>query len=418
MSFTLFVAKKLYKSTQKKDKRGASKLALRIATAGVAIGLAVMIISICVVKGFQTEVRSKLSGFTAHMEVLSLASFASPEDHPIAVSQNYLDKVKSIEGISHVDPVSLKMGIIKTDDAFQTIVLKGVNEKYASGFIERHFVEGRKPRFSETEVSNEVLISRKQAQNLHIKVGDKIFAYFISNEIRMRRFKVVGIYETSLMQFDEHFVWTDRAAVNKLNNWTSDKATDIEVRLGRFEDIEKVQPLVKFLSKDYRDANGGNYEVLSVKENPRTAAVTQWLSLLDLNVWVILALMMGVAGFTMVSGLLILILERTSTIGVLKALGATNRCIRHIFIEYAAFILIRGLVWGNIVGLGIVLLQKYFAFVKLDPSTYYVEAAPVEISVLWIVAINLVTLLLTTLTMVVPSYITSNIRPTKAIRFE
>lgn len=197
----------------------------------------------------------------------------------------------------------------------------------------------------------------------------------------MRRFKVVGIYETSLMQFDEHFVWTDRAAVNKLNNWSSDKATDIEVRLGRFEDIEKVQPLVKFLSKDYRDANGGNYEVLSVKENPRTAAVTQWLSLLDLNVWVILALMMGVAGFTMVSGLLILILERTSTIGVLKALGATNRCIRHIFIEYAAFILIRGLVWGNIVGLGIVLLQKYFAFVKLDPSTYYVEAAPVEISV-------------------------------------
>ena len=154
---------------------------------------------------------------------------------------------------------------------------------------------------------------------------------------------------------------------------------------------------------------------MSVKENPRTAAVTQWLSLLDLNVWVILALMMGVAGFTMVSGLLILILERTSTIGVLKALGATNRCIRHIFIEYAAFILIRGLVWGNIVGLGIVLLQKYFAFVKLDPSTYYVEAAPVEISIDSLPSIHDAGY---DLPMVVPSYITSNIRPTKAIRFE
>lgn len=418
MSFSLFIAQRLYQSTKKQNERGSSKLALRIATAGVAIGLAVMIISICVVKGFQTEVRSKLSGFTAHMEILSMASFASPEDHPIVANSAFLAQLKSITNIEHADPVSLKMGIIKTNDAFQTIVLKGVNEHYSTSFLKNHLVRGSMPEFSEEKSSNKILISNNQAKQLHLHVGDKVFAYFISDEIRMRRFEITGIYETHLSQFDDHFIWTDRATVNKLNHWNPSEATDIELRLKDFSNIDNVQPLVKNISQGYKDAQGNSYEVLSVKENPRTAAVTQWLSLLDLNVWVILALMMGVAGFTMVSGLLILILERTATIGILKSLGTTNKSIRHIFIGYASFILLRGMIWGNIIGFGIVLAQKYFALVKLDPATYYVNAAPIEIPILWIIALNLATLLITMLTMIIPSYITSNISPTKAMRFE
>lgn len=418
MSFSLFIARRLYKNTGKSNKRGTSLLALRIATAGVAIGLAIMIISICVVKGFQSEIRSKLSGFASHIEILNLASFASPEDHPIDIPPQFKNQLKSVDKVEHVAPVSMKMGILKTNTAFQTIVLKGVDESYTNSFIKNHVIAGRLPFFSDKKSSNEILISHSQASKLKLKIGSKVFAYFISDEIRMRRFKIVGIYETNLAQFDDNFVWTDRATVNKLNRWTPEQASDIEIRLKNFDDITTIQPIVKNISKTYKDDRGQEYETLSIKENPRTAAITQWLSLLDLNVWVILALMMGVAGFTMVSGLLILILERTSTIGILKSLGSTNRTIRYIFIEYSSLILIRGLFYGNLIGFSIVLLQKYCSLISLDPSTYYVTVAPVEIPVIWIIGINMVTIIITILAMIVPSYIISHIRPTKAIRFE
>lgn len=418
MSLSFFLARRFYSSASHDRKRRASSLAIKIATAGVAVGLAVMIVSICVVKGFQAEVRSKLTGFTAHIEVLDFASFTSPESFPIVTDDALAQSILKLDGVERVQRVSLKMGIIKTEDAFQTIVLKGVGDGYDLDFIKSQLVEGQIPDFSSTESSNAILISRKQAENLGLKLGSKVYTYFIADDIRLRRFVVAGIYETNLSQFDDYFVWTDLATVNKLNGWQDDQSSALEVYVDKYDNIDRVQTAVGKLVNGRVDAYGTPYASLSVKENPRTSSVIQWLTLLDFNVLVILALMVGVAGFTMISGLLILILERTQTIGILKALGSTNTRIRRTFIIYAAFIVVRGLVWGNIIGLGIVFAQKYWGFVKLDPATYYVSAVPMELNWFWIVGLNVATLIICVLALIVPSFVISRIRPAKAIRFE
>lgn len=418
MSLSCFLARRFYRSAGSDRRRRASSLAIKIATAGVAVGLAVMIVSICVVKGFQSEIRGKLTGFMAHVEVLDLNSFSSPESFPIMTDPPLIASLKKAQGVARVERVSLKMGIIKTEDAFQTIVLKGVGDDYDLTFLKSQLVEGEMPAFSSDSTAGNILISRKQAQNLGLKVGSRVFTYFIADDIRLRRFTVAGIYETNLSQFDDYFVWTDLAAVNKLNGWAPDQSSALEIYARKYEDIGAVQAAVGSIVNGRTDAYGAPYASLSVKENPRTSSVVQWLTLLDFNVWVILALMVGVAGFTMISGLLILILERTQTIGILKALGATNTRIRRTFIIYAAFIVVRGLVWGNVIGLGIVLAQKHLGFVRLNPATYYVATAPVEINAAWIVGLNAATLAISVLALIVPSFVISRIRPAKAIRFE
>ncbi len=418
MSLNFFLARRFYASAHRDVKRRASSLAIRIATAGVAVGLAVMIVSICVVKGFQREVKSKLTGFASHIEVLDYSSFASPENFPIVADKTLTDALAKVPGVMHQQSVSLKMGIMKTDETFHTIVLKGVDENYNTDFLRSQIIKGEMPAFSADSAGNDILISNTQAKTLGLDVGSRIYTYFISDKIKLRRFKVVGIYETNLTQFDEHFVWTDRAAVNKLNKWNKEQCSSVEIFADDYDNIDLVQKQLLQLIAGRMDSGGANLASLSVKENPRTASVIQWLALLDMNVWIILALMVGVAGFTMISGLLILILERTRTIGVLKALGATNTRIRHTFIMYASLIVVRGLIWGNAIALAIVFAQKYFSLVQLDPATYYVKDAPVEIDLLWIIGINLSTLIVCTLALVVPSFVISRIRPARAIRFE
>ncbi len=418
MLFPFFLARRFYRSAHKDNKRRASSLAIRIATAGVAVGLAVMLISICVVKGFQREIRSKLTGFVSHIEVLDLNSFASPESFPIITDGNIIGIVKNTPGVEHVQRVSQKMGILKTDEAYQTIVLKGVGSDYDLSFIKSLIIKGRMPDFKAHPDGNDILISNKQARSLHIGVGSRVFTYFFADDIKLRRFTVAGIYETNLSQFDDYFVWAGRSTVNQLNGWQDNQSSALEVFVNDYENTDAVQALLAQKVNGKRDRNGAAYSTLSVKDNPRTSAVVQWLTLLDLNVWVILGLMAGVAGFTMISGLLILILERTRTIGVLKALGASNTRIRHIFMLYAAMIVGRGLLWGNLIGLGILLVQKWWGVVRLDPATYYVQAAPVEMVWGWIVGLNIGTMVACTLALVVPSFIISRISPARAVRYE
>lgn len=418
MALNLFFAQRFYRNSGDGGQRRATSLAVRIATIGVAVGIAVMIVSICVVKGFQAEVRSKLTGFTAHAEVLDLKSFSSPESYPIAADEGTLKSLSSLPDVERVSKVSLKMGIIKTQDAFQTIILKGIDKTYDTTFIKSQIVEGRMPAITGDGKCNEILISKKQAQQMGLKVGSRVYTYFVSDKIKLRRFTVAGLYQTNLSQFDENFVWTDLAVVNKLNSWQQDQCSTIEIYLHDFDQVDAAQGRINQLINGHQDRYGGIYSSLSVKENPHTSNVVQWLTLLDLNVRVILLLMIIVAGFTIVSGLLILILERTQTIGILKSLGATNTRIRHIFMTYALLIVVRGLVWGNIIGLGIVVCQKYFGFVSLDPSTYYVSTAPVEISLGWLAFINAATLLVCLLVLIVPSFVISRIKPAKSIRFE
>lgn len=418
MSLAWFLALRFYKHAGRDSDRKASLLAIRIATAGVALGLAVMIISVCVVKGFQTEIRAKLAGFAAHLEVLDERSFSSPESYPIVTDQTLMSKIKTVPGITRVQRVSEKMGILKTNDAFQTILLKGVGADFDTTFLRQCVVEGRLPRFAKEGGADEVIISQQVARTLGLKRGDRVYAYFVSDAIRLRRFTIVGIYATNLSQFDERMIWTDRHTVNKLNDWDPEQSSALEIFLTEPEKTDVVQADINRLVGGMDDGRGGVYGTMSLSENPTTAAVMQWLSLLDFNVLVILALMLGVAGFTTISGLLILVLERTRTIGILKSLGASNTRIRRVFLTYATLIVAKGLLWGNILGVGIVLLQRYFGWVKLDPATYYVSEVPVEINFWWIVGLNVATLVISVLALIVPSFMISRIQPAKAIRYE
>ena len=394
--------------------------AVHIATAGVAVGLAVMILSVCLVKGFQGEVAAKLAGFASHIEVLDLNSQTDADNHPITADAALMDVVKKTTQAETVQRVSVKIGVMKTHDDFSGIMLKGIGKEYDKKFIRSCMVEGKFPDFgSNAGAINQIVLSRQIAEMLHLKVGDKVYVYFFTNTIKQRRFEIAGIYETHLQQFDKNFVWTDLQTINQLNDWGEEQCSLLEVKLQNFDDLEERTAKLGDAVTAYKHTHQiTNLSVMSIRDNPRTRPVLSWLELLDLNVMVILVIMLCVAGVTMISGLLILILECTTTIGVLKALGASNRRIRRIFLVYAGHILVRGMVIGNVFAFLLALLQSQFHLVRLDPATYYVDAVPLAYDPVWLIGINLATLLITLLTLVLPAFIVSVVQPAKTIRFD
>ena len=394
--------------------------AVHIATAGVAVGLAVMILSVCLVKGFQGEVAAKLAGFASHIEVLDLNSQTDADNHPITADAALMDVVKKTTQTETVQRVSVKIGVMKTHDDFSGIMLKGIGKEYDKKFIRSCMVEGKFPDFgSNADAINQIVLSRQIAEMLHLKVGDKVYVYFFTNTIKQRRFEIAGIYETHLQQFDKNFVWTDLQTINQLNDWGEEQCSLLEVKLQNFDDLEERTAKLGDAVTAYKHTHQiTNLSVMSIRDNPRTRPVLSWLELLDLNVMVILVIMLCVAGVTMISGLLILILERTTTIGVLKALGASNRRIRRIFLVYAGHILVRGMVIGNVFAFLLALLQSQFHLVRLDPATYYVDAVPLAYDPVGLIGINLATLLITLLTLVLPAFIVSVVQPAKTIRFD
>ena len=394
--------------------------AVHIATAGVAVGLAVMILSVCLVKGFQGEVAAKLAGFSSHIEVLDLNSQTDADNHPITADAALMDVVKKTTQAETVQRVSVKIGVMKTHDDFSGIMLKGIGKEYDKKFIRSCMVEGKFPDFgNNADAINQIVLSRQIAEMLHLKVGDKVYVYFFTNTIKQRRFEIAGIYETHLQQFDKNFVWTDLQTINQLNDWGDEQCSLLEVKLQNFDDLEERTAKLGDAVTAYKHTHQiTNLSVMSIRDNPRTRPVLSWLELLDLNVMVILVIMLCVAGVTMISGLLILILERTTTIGVLKALGASNRRIRRIFLVYAGHILVRGMVIGNVLAFLLALLQSQFHLVRLDPATYYVDAVPLAYDPVWLIGINLATLLITLLTLVLPAFIVSVVQPAKTIRFD
>lgn len=418
---SLFLSKRFFKSNYAHDKgskaQGGSP-SLRIATAGIVIGLAVMIVSVCIVTGFKGEVTQKLTGFASHLQILNPSSFSLPEYHPIEADAALLEAVKGTEGVAHVECVSQKLGIFKTKDHFAGISFKGVGEDYDLSFIAENLVEGKIPRFSSTFASDSIIISEVTAKSLGLKAGDKVYSYFFSNTIKQRRFTIAGIYNTHLRQFDKTVVITDRYTINRLNGWQPTKCSAVEIKLRSFDLIPLVQrSLTNYLAHAPHSGNSVR-TVVSIKENPQTAATLSWLGLLDFNVMVILIIMIGVSGFAMISGLLILILERTTTIGLLKALGAGNRTIRRTFLWFGAFIVLRGMVLGNLLGLALVAVQAYCKIIRLNPDTYYIDTVPVEVNWIWIAAVNVSTFVVTMLILVLPSMLVTKIRPAQAIRFD
>lgn len=398
------------------DKTRASRLTVTIATAGVAVGLAVMLLTVCIILGFKSEITKKVEGFGGHIEILDFATFAAPDAHPVSADPALLNTLRRLPNVKNVMPTAQKMGILKTADDYQAITLKGLPKDADTSALASSLVEGRIPAFG-AESSNDLLISRKQANDLNLKVGDRVFAYFFEENIRMRRFKVCGIYSSNMAIFDKTYAMTPLSTVRKLNNWEGEEASVVEIRLNRLADTTSVMPLVRNLCQQQNQAHS-NRHTNAISITDLYAQIFSWLSLLDFNMVVILVIMLCISGFTMVSGLLILVLERTQTIGLLKALGATNSCVRRIFLNFAVFITLRGLLIGDVLALGIAFAQKQWGLLRLDPATYYLETVPLEINWLVILLVNVGTLLATILALVGPSYVVSRIQPAKAIRFE
>ena len=415
MNFPLFIARKIY--GDKGDKRKVSKPAIRIATAGVAIGLAVMIISVSVVLGFKHTIRDKVVGFGCHIQVADFMSLQTNENYPIQMGDSMVNVLKKTPGVKHVQRFANKQGILKTENDFLGVVFKGVGPEYDTTFIHQNMVEGSIPKFSDEASKNKILVSKEMANKLNIKVGQKIFSYFIDNQgLRVRRFTVEGIYQTNLKQYDQIICYTDLYTAVKLNGWENDQTSGAEITVNNFNRVNEVEDILVHKVNRTIDKYGETYSSKTIQEiNPQ---IFSWLDLLDLNVWIILALMIAVAGVTMISGLLIIILERTTMIGVLKALGARNRVVRHSFMWFAVFIIGKGMLIGNIIALGLIALQSTTGIVKLDPTTYYVETVPVEYAWLPFVVINIATLIISVLVLIAPSYLISHIHPAKSMRYE
>lgn len=415
MNFPLFIAKKIYNSSDKT--RRVSKPAIRIATIGVAIGLAVMIVSVSVVLGFKHTIRNKVIGFGSHITVADFMSLQNSELYPITINDSLLKALYKIQGVKHVQRFAYTQGILKTDDDFLGVTLKGVGPEFDSTFIHNNMVAGSFPKFSDNSNQQKIILSKTIADKLKMKVAQKIFAYFVNEQgVRTRKFTVCGIYETNLKQFDSQICMTDLYTVNKLNGWEPDQYSGAELEVKDFNLLDNTALNVLGHVKNKVDKYGSTYSSATViEQNPQ---IFSWLDLMDLNVWIILALMISVAGVTMISGLLIIILERTQMIGLMKAIGARNRQIRHVFLWFATFIIGKGLIIGNVVGIGLILLQQYTGLFKLDPQTYYVSTVPVEINILLIIALNLSTLLICVFVLIAPSYFISHINPAKSMHYE
>ena len=415
MNLPLFIAHRIYSSDG--QRREVSRPAIRIATLGVAIGLAVMIITVSVVLGFKHTIRDKVVGFGSHIRIENILTEQTASPTPICISDTLKRNIKAIPGVRHIAPYAMTQGILKTDSDFLGVIFKGVGKDYDLSFLKQHLVSGKMPEFNDEESSYQLLISQQTADKLVLKAGDRVFSYFIGNDdVRVRKFTVAGIYQTNMNQFDQLLCFTDYQVPIRLNGWEKDQCSGAELMVNDFERLEETARQVQHLITRNVDRYGETFTSQTIYES--YPQIFTWLDLLDINVWIILALMVCVAGFTMISGLLIIILERTQMIGLLKALGARNSTVRHTFLWFAAFIISQGLLLGDLIGIGIVVLQQQTGFVKLDPASYYVDTAPMELNIPIVVALNAATLLISIFVLIAPSFLVSHIHPAKAMHFE
>lgn len=415
MNFPLFIAKRIY--SDQGDKRKVSRPAIRIATVGVAIGLAVMIITVSVVLGFKHTIRDKVVGFGGHIQVHNTFFINDADPYSICADDSLMKVFRQQPNVKHAERYAITNGLLKTDQDFLGIAFKGVGPEFDSTFISQHLIAGTIPHFSDSTSSNQLLMSKMIADKLQLNVGDKVFAYFVSDEsVRTRRYSISGIYQTNMTRFDESICFIDLYTANKLNGWTGNTCTGVEVTVNDLDQFKITEEaFVNHVNRSI-DAQGNTLATQTIYE--AYPQVFIWLELLDVNVWIILALMVCVAGFTMISGLLIIILERTQMIGILKALGERNSTIRHTFLWFSVFIIGQGMFWGNLLGIGIVLLQQYTGFVSLDPQIYYVSEAPMELNLPLILLLDIVTLLICVMVLIAPSYLISHIHPAKSMRYE
>lgn len=402
------IASRLYFSQQGKER--TSRPAVRVALAGMIVGVVVMILTICIVVGFKQTITQKVAGFGAHIQVVSFDNNNTYDLQPIEVSDSMLTQLGSYEHVVAVAPFITKPGMLKTDSAFKGIVLKGTDYW---DFFARNIVEGALPAKPQ-----EVLISRVAANRLQLHVGEAITGYFVDeSDVRARRFSISGIYDTGFLQFDDLFVLTPLETARRLQSWNSNTYSGVEILIDDIKNLDETADEIYFAVVNKLDENG--YKAYFVEtlqdQNP---AIFSWLDLLDMNVVVIIVLMLLVAGFNIVSGLIILILDGIQLIGTLKALGADNRFVRRIFLIQAALLIGKGVLWGNIIGLALAALQYFGHIVPLEAATYYVDAVPIAFAWTWIIVLNALTIGLSLLILLLPSMIITKINPARVMHFE
>lgn len=407
MSFERFIAKHI--SSGRSD--DYAKPVVRISYISIALGLALMIISVAVVIGFKDSISDKIIGFAADMKIVPFDNNESLEENPVYVSDTLIQQLKSTSGIVHVQLTARKAGVVKTEDQIQGIVLKGIGNDYDKTFLRSCLVGGKFPVL-DTGVTNDVLISKSLADKLKLKTGDALRTWFVgenNSSARGRKFIVSGLYSTSMEEFDNLFVIGDIRHIQRLNDWDSNQVGSIELRVS---DREKINDIAYGLYDDIP------YNLTIVTVNEEYPQIFNWLDLLDMNVVVILILLIIVASITMISTLLVLIIERTNMVGILKALGANNWSVRKIFLYKAGLIILKGILWGNILGLAFVIFQFYFKVIQLSPENYYVSYVPVEINWIYLVLLNLGAFLICSLMLIAPSFYITRIVPAKALRYE
>jgi lipoprotein-releasing system permease protein len=410
----LFIATRL--NFNKEGRSSFSGPIIRISVTGIALSLAVMIIAIATVTGFKNEIRRKIIGFGSHIQIINYDANNSFETEPISKSQPFLPLLKATPGIRHIQVFATKPGIIKTKSDIQGAIVKGVGSDFDWSFFSENLVEGTVFNVNDSLKTDKVLISKYFSDLLKLKTGDRFAMYFINDQPRGRSFTVSGIYRTSLMEFDKQFILADIGHLQSLNNWDSTQVSGFEILINDYSDLDRVSAEVFNIAGVSFNPDGSKLRVINVRE--RYPQIFDWLGLIDKNVWVLLGLMLIVSAFNMISGLLIIILDRTTMIGILKALGMNNQGVRNIFLYQSAYLMIKGLFWGNLVGVGICMLQHYFKFLKLNPESYFLEYVPINLNITQLFVLNIGTLLITLVILTLPSMVIARISPSRTIRFD
>ena len=408
MNFEYFIARHIAPNKSENYARPV----VRISLISIALGLALMIVSVAVVVGFKNSISAKIIGFAAHLQIVPFDNNESIEEQPLTVDEGLLASLRTIRGVEHLQLTARKAAILKTEDQIQGVILKGIGPDYQTGFLAGSLVEGRLPAVSDPERTDELLVSQELAGLLRLRVGDELRAWFITGtdaQARGRKFTICGIYNTSMEEFDSRFIIGDIRHIRRLNGWDPNQAGSIEVMLSDAKHIRDIGfEVYKIIPYDLR--------VTTVLDT--YPQIFNWLALLDMNVVVILVLLVSVSAITMISTLLVLIIERTGMVGLLKALGAANRSIRKIFLYKAGYIILMGMFWGNVIGLTLYFLQRQFRIIGLSPEDYYVTYVPMELNWVYFVLVNLGTFLVCLFMLIAPSMYISRIVPARALRYE
>ncbi len=389
---------------------------VKIAIASVALSVAVMIVSMAVIIGFKNEIMDKVVGFGSCINIVNRESSANLETLPISSQQDFYPSIENENGISHIQRFVIKPAIFKAGQDISGVVLKGVGSEYDWSFFQRNLLEGNVLTSDDTSSQRQILISKKMSDLLKLKVGDNLVAYFIQDPPRMRKYYISGIYSTGLEEYDKTFAMVDIRDLQKLNGWKEDQITGFEVMIDDFNRLDEMTELVRDFAGYKILDDGSMMKVASVKDNNH--ALFDWITLTEMNVWVILAIMFFVAFVNMSTALLIIIFEKASMIGLLKAIGSTNWLIRKIFILQSLYILLKGIIIGNIIALLIILAQHFGHLIPLDASSYYVDHVPCDLQFWYFVAIDFATILVMSVMLVIPSFAISKMQPAKVIGFK